>query len=144
VPVPGERELLVAAARLHGGRDSNPLHAREAVLAAELYGHTPREVALLAQIARYERKGTPALDELAPLCEPGDEALVARCALLLRLAGGLVPAGDRSVRRAELVPARGGLRLALDGDDRLARWIVARQPGLDGFRRVCGRPLRLD
>jgi exopolyphosphatase / guanosine-5'-triphosphate,3'-diphosphate pyrophosphatase len=60
-----------------------------AILNAGLAEHGPREVAPIAQFVRYHRKGTPGLDECRPLTRDGDGDLVARCALLLRMAGQL-------------------------------------------------------
>ena len=57
-PAPGERELLATASLLHGAGASVSA-ARDALLDADLHGHSPREVALIAQIIRYHRKGTP-------------------------------------------------------------------------------------
>ena len=63
---PAERELLWAAALLHDigmavDYDDHHKHSRYLILNAGLPGFTPREVALIAQMARYHRKGTPAL-----------------------------------------------------------------------------------
>ena len=63
-----ERQLLWAAAMVHDigmavGYEGHPNHARYVLLNCELYGFTPRDVALVAQIVRYHRKGMPALDE---------------------------------------------------------------------------------
>jgi exopolyphosphatase/guanosine-5'-triphosphate,3'-diphosphate pyrophosphatase len=78
-----ERELLWAAAMLHEvgmaiDFDGHPLHSRYVLLNSELYGFGPREVALLAQIVRHHRKGTPSLDDLEWLAMPADGDLVAR------------------------------------------------------------------
>jgi exopolyphosphatase / guanosine-5'-triphosphate,3'-diphosphate pyrophosphatase len=145
-PARDERELLWAAAVLHeiglaidyGGQ---PTHARYVLLNSELYGHGPRERALLAQIVRYHRKGTPSLDDLAPLAGRGDARLVARCALLLRLAAQLAPGPDRAILAAQLRPDGDALRLELRGDDRLGRWMLSRLAGDEAFRSTFGRPL---
>jgi exopolyphosphatase/guanosine-5'-triphosphate,3'-diphosphate pyrophosphatase len=121
--------------------DGHPTHARYVVLNSELYGYGPREVALIAQIVRYQRKGTPGLDDLEPLARPGDRELVARCAMVLRLAAQLAPGQQRAIRDARLAPDGDGLRLELRGDDRLARWALARQTGDDAFRAAFGRRL---
>jgi hypothetical protein len=41
---------------------------------------------------------------LEPLTRPGDRELVARCALLLRLAAQLAPGQERAISDARLVP----------------------------------------
>ena len=143
---PDERELLWAAAMLHDvgmtiGYDGHAAHSRYVILNAGLAGYGPREVALIAQIVRYHRKGAPGLDDLRPLARAGDGELVQRCALLLRVAEQLERGEGQSVRKAQLVADRHGIRLVLDGDDALARWSLERQLGDEAFRRVFGRPL---
>ena len=64
--------------------DDHHKHSRYLILNAGLPGFTPRETALIGQIARYHRKGTPALGPLAALARDGDEELAgpllgARC-----------------------------------------------------------------
>ena len=134
-----ERRLLWSAAMLHDvgiaiDYDGNPAHARYIVLNSDLPGHGPREVALLAQIVRYQRKGAPGLDDLEALARPRDHELVTRCAAILRLTTQLAAGDDRAIA-GRLVPAAHGLRLVVDGDDRHARRVVARQGADDTFRR---------
>jgi exopolyphosphatase/guanosine-5'-triphosphate,3'-diphosphate pyrophosphatase len=145
-PARDERELLLAAAMLHDvgmavGYDGHAWHSRYVILNAGLPGYSPRDVALIAQIVRYHRKGTPALDELRPIAREGDGELVARCALLLRIAEQLERGEGQSVREARMIADRRSVRLLLEGDDRLARWSLERQVDDDAFRRVFGRRL---
>jgi exopolyphosphatase/guanosine-5'-triphosphate,3'-diphosphate pyrophosphatase len=145
-PRADERELLRAAATLHDlgmtiGYDGHQGHSHYLILSAGLPGFGPRELALIAQIVRYHRKGTPDLDELRPFAGPGDRDLVQHGALLVRLAELLESGQDQSVREARLEPDGDNLRLRLQGDDRLARWCVERQMGEEAFRRVFGRRL---
>ena len=67
-----ERELLFCACVLHDigmsvDYDDHHKHSRYLILNAGLPGFDPREVALVAQAARYHRKGMPNFGELAPL-----------------------------------------------------------------------------
>jgi exopolyphosphatase/guanosine-5'-triphosphate,3'-diphosphate pyrophosphatase len=147
-PRPGERELLWAAAMLHDvgmtiSYDDHHKHSRYLILSAELPGFDPRERALIAQITRYHRKGAPKLGVWADLAEKGDEAMLDRCALLLRLAEHLERGRDQSVAHVRL---RGdgdgvGLHLDADGDLTLPRWSVERYGDDEAFRRVFRRPL---
>jgi exopolyphosphatase/guanosine-5'-triphosphate,3'-diphosphate pyrophosphatase len=142
-PAGDERQLLWAAAMVHEigiavDHDGHPSHARYLLLNSELYGFNPREVALIAQIVRHHRKGMPGLDDVRPLARAGDRELVARCALLLRLATQLAPALDAAAPCARLAADGDRLRLQLPGDSRLARWALARAPSDEAFRHVFG------
>ena len=141
-----ERELLWAAAMLHDigvaiDYDDHHKHSRYLILSAGLPGYTQREIALIAQMARYHRKGTPALDDMEPCARKDDAALVARCATLLRLAEQLERSRDQMVRAAHVEVANGTVELALEGegDVSLARWAAQRQAEL--FERTFDRAL---
>ena len=88
---PIERELLWAACVLHDigmtvDYDDHHKHSRYLILNAGLPGFSPVEVAMIAQIARYHRKGTPEPGPLAELFAEVDLARLERCSALLRLA----------------------------------------------------------
>jgi exopolyphosphatase / guanosine-5'-triphosphate,3'-diphosphate pyrophosphatase len=147
-PRPGERELLWAAAMLHDvgmtiSYDDHHKHSYYLIVSAELPGFDPRERALIAQIARYHRKGTPKLGEMAPLAKHDDEQLLDRCAVILRLAEHLERGRDQSVSEASLRGNGGGFDLHLEasGDLTLPRWSVERYGDDEAFRRVFGRRL---
>lgn len=147
LPAPGEPELVEAAALLHDvglavDYDAHHKHASYLILGAGLPGFTPREVALIALMARYHRKGTPSLGALAPLCGPGDEQLLLRGAALLRIAEQLERNRDQAVHGARLRRAADDgvvLELDADGDTVVAEWAVGRQGAL--FQRAFGAPL---
>lgn len=151
LPEPGEPELVEAAALLHDvglavDYDAHHKHSSYLILGSGLPGFTPREVALIALMARYHRKGTPSLGALAPLCRDGDEQLVLRGAALLRIAEQLERNRDQVVRAARLRrvgDGSGEVALELDavGDDTVARWGAERQGEL--FERAFGATLRV-
>jgi exopolyphosphatase/guanosine-5'-triphosphate,3'-diphosphate pyrophosphatase len=153
LPEPDEPELVEAAALLHDvgmavDYDDHHKHSSYLILGSGLPGFTPREVALIALMARYHRKGTPSLGALAPLCREGDEQLLLRGAALLRIAEQLERNRDQVVRAARLRRRPGGgtdgvVELELDtvGDDTVARWGAERQGEL--FERAFGAPLRV-
>ncbi|MGN6190097.1 MAG: Ppx/GppA phosphatase family protein [Conexibacter sp.] len=152
LPEPDEPELVEAAALLHDvgmavDYDDHHKHSSYLILGSGLPGFTPREVALIALMARYHRKGTPSLGALAPLCREGDEQLVLRGAALLRIAEQLERNRDQVVRAARLTRPGGAdgdvVELELDavGDDTVARWGAERQGEL--FERAFGAPLRV-
>ena len=132
-----ERELLWAAAMLHDvgvavDYDDHHKHSRYLILNAGLPGYSQREIGLIAQIARYHRKGTPTLDDVEPLAQKGDAELVARCSALLRLAEQLERSRDQIVRAAHVEVQDGSVELRLDGDGdvSLARWSAQRSDEL--------------
>jgi exopolyphosphatase / guanosine-5'-triphosphate,3'-diphosphate pyrophosphatase len=143
---PAERELLWAAAELHDigmavNYDDHHKHSRYLILSSGLPGFTPRETALIAQAARYHRKGTPTMGEMEPLAEPGDEELLGRIATMVRLAEQLERSRDQAVHaaRVEVQDGQVALRLEADEDVTIARWAAERQREL--FARAFGREL---
>jgi exopolyphosphatase/guanosine-5'-triphosphate,3'-diphosphate pyrophosphatase len=145
---PAERELLWSAAILHDigtavDYDDHHKHSRYLVLNAGLPGYSSREIALIAQIVRYHRKGTPGLGGLAPLARAGDEDLLARCSAILRLAEQFERARDQAVRGTQVAVSDGVVELTLEADEdvSVARWAAQRQG--DAFRLAFGRDLRV-
>ncbi len=145
---PMERELLWAACMLHDigmsvDYDDHHKHSRYLILNAGLPGFSQREVALVAQIARYHRKGMPSFAELAPLMAKGDAQRLDRCATLLRLAEDLERSRDQLVREARAEVQDGSVRLHLtaDGDVRVPAWAAAREDEL--FHRAFDKRLEI-
>jgi exopolyphosphatase/guanosine-5'-triphosphate,3'-diphosphate pyrophosphatase len=147
-PEAGERELLWAAAMLHDvgmtiSYDDHHKHSHYLIVSAELPGFDPRERALIAQMSRYHRKGAPKLGEIAALTRRGDDAILERCSVILRLAEHLERGRDQSVREARLRANGHGVDLHLEagGDLTLPRWSVERYGDGEAFQRVFGRRL---
>jgi exopolyphosphatase/guanosine-5'-triphosphate,3'-diphosphate pyrophosphatase len=147
-PQPGEAELLWAAAMLHDvgmtiSYGDHHKHSRYLIVSAELPGFDPRERALIAQMTRYHRKGVPKLGEWAKLGRPGDEAMLERCAMILRLAEHLERGRDQSVSGVHLQTNGDGVSLHLlaEGDLTLPRWSVERYGDDEAFQRTFHRPL---
>jgi exopolyphosphatase / guanosine-5'-triphosphate,3'-diphosphate pyrophosphatase len=157
-----ERELLWAACMLHDigmsvDYDDHHKHSRYLILNGGLPGYSPIEVAIVAQAARYHRKGMPDPGPLAALFGPRDAARLDRCAVLLRLAEDLERSRDQLVRgtRFTLAGAPGGeggtgsdadedggeieLRLIADGESAVPRWAASRESEL--FARAFHREL---
>ncbi|MEI6215261.1 MAG: Ppx/GppA phosphatase family protein [Desulfuromonadales bacterium] len=90
-----ERKLLEAAAILHDSGyfinyGSHHKHSYHLIRHADLFGFTPRERELIAQIARYHRKSLPKRKhESFQNLKEKDQILVARLGGILRLADGL-------------------------------------------------------
>jgi len=144
-----ERELLFSACVLHDigmsvDYDDHHKHSRYLILNAGLAGFDPREVALIAQAARYHRKGMPDFGELAPLAQDGDRERLDRLAILLRLAEDLERSRDQSIRAAHVAAPDGAtirLELESDGSASVERWAVEREVEL--FERAFGRRLKV-
>jgi len=161
---PRERELLWAACMLHDigmsvDYDDHHKHSRYLILNGGLPGYSPIEVAIVAQAARYHRKGMPEPGPMAALFGPQDLARLDRCAVLLRLAEDLERSRDQMVRATRFTltdadaatgkapaesDAGGGngeieLRLIADGEPAVPRWAARRESEL--FARAFHREL---
>ncbi|OGT97673.1 MAG: exopolyphosphatase [Geobacteraceae bacterium GWC2_48_7] len=90
-----ERKLLEAAAILHDSGyfisyGSHHKHSYHLIRHAELFGFTPRDQELIAQIARYHRKSLPKRKhEAFQSLKEKDQVTVSRLGGILRLADGL-------------------------------------------------------
>ncbi|HET9094504.1 MAG TPA: Ppx/GppA phosphatase family protein [Solirubrobacteraceae bacterium] len=147
-PQPDETELLWAAAMLHDvgmtiSYGDHHKHSRYLIVSAELPGFDPRERALIAQMTRYHRKGVPKLGEWSRLGRAGDEEMLDRCAMILRLAEHLERGRDQSVSEVHLRTNGDGVSLHLlaEGDLTLPRWSVERYGDDEAFERTFHRPL---
>jgi hypothetical protein len=94
-------------------------------------------------MSRYHRKGMPKLGEIAALTRDGDEHLLERDSVILRLAEHLERGRDQSVSEARLRANGDGVDLHLEaaGDLMLPRWSVERYGDGEAFARVFGRRL---
>jgi exopolyphosphatase/guanosine-5'-triphosphate,3'-diphosphate pyrophosphatase len=121
--------------------DDHHKHSRYLILSAGLPGFSPRETGLIGQLARYHRKGSPGLGEFSALARDGDEALVERCAAVLRLAEQLERPRDKSVEGLSVEVENGcvALRLRHSEDVTVARWAAERERDL--FEKAIGREL---
>jgi exopolyphosphatase/guanosine-5'-triphosphate,3'-diphosphate pyrophosphatase len=141
-----ERELLWAASMLHDigmwiDYDDHHKHSRYLILNGGLPGFAPIETAIIAQAARYHRKGMPSPGPMAALFGEGDAERLDRCAALLRLAEDLERSRDQLVRGTDMALDDGEVRLRLiaDSDPAVPRWAAGREREL--FARAFNRPL---
>jgi exopolyphosphatase/guanosine-5'-triphosphate,3'-diphosphate pyrophosphatase len=134
----GDRRLLVAAAVLHDvgifvGHRKHHKHSLYLISQSELPELTPGETELVANVARYHRKGGPAAhhEPFTRLAEP-ERARVVKLASLLRIADALDREQRQAVRAVRARAAKGRLLLELDGDGDLLleRWALRRKAGL--------------
>ncbi|MGQ9909488.1 MAG: Ppx/GppA phosphatase family protein [Candidatus Flexifilum sp.] len=128
---PAERDLLWAACMLHDigmaiDYHDHHKHGAYLLLNSGLPGYTHREIALIALLIRYHRKGQPSADELAPLLLDGDEGRLLQMCALLRLAEQLDRSRDGAVRRLILRPL--GDRIVMEahvsGEEAVPLWAV--------------------
>jgi exopolyphosphatase/guanosine-5'-triphosphate,3'-diphosphate pyrophosphatase len=133
-----ERDLLEMAAILHDigiavSPNRHHRHSAYLIRESELAGITPRQQEMVAQVARYHRRGMPreghAEHEALP---PEDRRTVAQLAGILRLADALDRDRALPLRDVE-VRLRGGkvqLRLVGRGDRLLELWAAERKKDL--------------
>jgi exopolyphosphatase/guanosine-5'-triphosphate,3'-diphosphate pyrophosphatase len=143
-----DRELLWAACLLHDigtavDYDDHHKHSRYLILNAGLPGFTPREVELIALIARYHRKGDPDASELGPLKRKRDDERLALLSGVIRLAEQFERSRDGSVASVALSAPNGKVVLqpALRGDASVAIWSARRNADL--LERAIDRRLEI-
>ena len=145
------RQLLWAAGLLHdiGTVINYPYHHRHSyyiILNYILYGYTPREVALIALIARYHRsKGKPKARELAPLLTEGDRQALGVLSGMIRLAEYL-ERGRRQVVRdlrchVDLEQGWAQIEALAAGNAAIELWEAERN--LEGLQQALGISLEL-
>jgi exopolyphosphatase/guanosine-5'-triphosphate,3'-diphosphate pyrophosphatase len=137
---PNERELLWAASQLHDigvtiDYDDHHRHSHYLILNAGLPGYDPREVKMIALIARWHRKGEPDAGELGALGRKGDGTRLKVLCGIIRLAEQLERSRDQAVASVELEQRNGAVRLSAiteggGADPRVAIWSAQRTSDL--------------
>ena len=117
-----ERELLDAAAILHDlgtliSYDDHHKHSQTLIVNSGLAGFSPREVALVALLTRYHRKGKPTLSPFETLLSPDDQTILVQLAAILRLAEFLERGRNALVDDVTAVWDDDTLRLTLITDE---------------------------
>ena len=107
-----ERDCLWAAGQLHDIGASvdyyeHHRHSQYIIESAGLAGYSRRELALMAVLCLYHRKGMPTADDLAGLTRKGDLERVCRLAALLRLSEYLDRSRTQVVSRLTVLNAGG-------------------------------------
>jgi exopolyphosphatase/guanosine-5'-triphosphate,3'-diphosphate pyrophosphatase len=132
-----DRELLWAAGMLHDigtaiDYDDHHKHSLYLILNARLPGFTPRELYLIALIARYHRKGEPDISELGKLARKDDEQRLAVLAGTIRLAEQLERSRDQTVSGVHVTSHNGEVRIDPDApaDADVAIWSARRNADL--------------
>ncbi|HSK36295.1 MAG TPA: Ppx/GppA phosphatase family protein [Actinomycetota bacterium] len=142
---PAERELLEAAGLLHDvgyavAQSARHKHSLYLIRNAALDGWSPRELLMMANVARYHRKALPSErhGDYMDLEEP-DRVVVRRLAALLRVAEGLDADHFQVVEQVELADDGDELRLELRARDTPDLWAAGQNADL--FEAEFGRPL---
>jgi exopolyphosphatase / guanosine-5'-triphosphate,3'-diphosphate pyrophosphatase len=142
---PAERELLEAAGLLHDvgyavAQSGRHKHSLYLIRNAGLDGWSPRELLIVANVARYHRKALPSdrhVDYMA--LDEADRVVVSRLAALLRVAEGLDADHFQVVEAVEVVDEGARLRLELRARDAPDLWAV--EQNADLFEQELGRRL---
>ena len=123
--------------------DDHHKHSRYLILNGGLPGFSPREVELIALIARYHRKGEPDASELGPLERKRDGERLELLSGIIRLAEQLERSRDGSVASVQVSAPDGKVVLEpeLTADASVAIWSARRNADL--LERAIGRPLEI-
>ncbi|HEV3133213.1 MAG TPA: Ppx/GppA phosphatase family protein [Acidimicrobiia bacterium] len=143
-----DRELLEYAALLHDigehvAHDGHHRHAAYLIQHGGLRGFAPEEVALLAALARWHRRGEPrSTEELGPLGS-GGEVRLRELTAFLRIADGLDRSRSQAVDHIDVNvgPSLVMIRLSSDRDTELEQWGARRKRDL--FEKVFNRELEV-
>ncbi|TSK08942.1 MAG: Ppx/GppA family phosphatase [Geobacter sp.] len=140
---PKEMRLLDAAAIMHDvgyfiSYSSHHKHSYHLIRHADLFGFTPRERELMANIARYHRKSVPKKkhEEFTRL-SPDDQLLVARLGGILRLCDGLDRRRNAVVRGVDCALTQDTLELTLNGDEEMSVELYGAKAKSDLLQEAC-------
>ena len=142
-----EGRLLEAAALLHDvgyfiNYTGHHKHSYHLIRHAELFGFTPRERELIAQIARYHRKSLPRSKHLEyQRLAKADRLLVSRLGGILRVADGLDRRRSSLVTGLDLVLNEAQLTVRLQGAGDLSVELFAAKAKGELFERAFCRRL---
>lgn len=146
---PADRRILLAAAVLHdvGAYVSHKKHHKHSlylISQSELPGFAPGEIWMVANVARYHRKGEPTTDhDTFERLDADERQRVVKLSALMRVADALdrehvqaVESVTVQVRKREVV-----LEVESSGDLLLERWALEQKAGL--FEKTFDREVRL-
>ena len=141
---PSDKKLLEAASILHDcgyfiSYGSHHKHSYHLIRHAELFGFTPRERELIAQIARYHRKSPPKRkhDAFQSLKEK-DQVTVARLGGILRLADGLDRRRSGLVQNVSCLFCGTAITISLTGAEDISVEIFGANAKKDLFEKAFG------
>ena len=136
-PSQADGELLEAACMLHDlgtavDYDDHHKHSHYLILSAGLPGFTPRELLLVALVARWHRKGDPDASELGSIARDDDAHRLDLLAGIVRMAEQLERSRDGVIRSVSVEAAGDGVRLRAHatGDATVPVWAAKRNADL--------------
>ncbi len=150
---PTDRPFLEAAARLQDvgyliNYDQHHKHSYQLILNSRLAGFRPRELELIANVARYHRGARPKKKHANfRQLPPEDQQRVQQLSAILRIAGGLDRSHSQQVKDVEVRPnpdqnERLELLVHADGNPEVDLWGARRRVKL--FKRVFGTKLEVE
>ncbi len=141
------RDLLIAASLLHDigyfiSYDRHHRHTYHLIRHADLFGFSPRERELIANIARYHRKAKPKNShESFNALVPDDQQLVRRLGGIVRLTDGLDRRRNRQVEQIECRLTNKNFELTLIGPREMSVELYGARSKCDLFEQAFERPL---
>jgi exopolyphosphatase/guanosine-5'-triphosphate,3'-diphosphate pyrophosphatase len=121
-----ERDLLEAASLLHDvgyfiNYTQHHKHSYHLIVHSHLVGFSPREIAIIANVARYHRRAEPRKkhENFAALSRP-DQKLVVKLSAILRVADGLDRSHSQRIREVRCEKRKKQLTLFLISDKDIA------------------------
>ncbi len=144
-----ERDILSAAAGMHDVGISMSVkghhkHSLEMISKMEVPGFSKEEIAIMANVARYHRKGHPSDDHPAfERLSKADQNIVRKLASLLRIADGLDRMHDSSVVKLHCKARKGEVELTVESTGLVIEEIVYSKASLFVETYMTGFLLRL-
>lgn len=143
-----EREMLSYGATLHDigvqvGYYDHHKHSSYLVVNAALNGFTHREVAIIALLTRYHRKGSVDTRDYHAILHEGDTERVARLSAMLRIAEYLERSKSQVVQHLRVEQTQQGIRVTAEttGDATVEIWDANRRSGL--FQQAFGQDIEI-
>jgi exopolyphosphatase/guanosine-5'-triphosphate,3'-diphosphate pyrophosphatase len=124
--------------------DDHHKHSRYLILHGGLPGFAPRELELIALIARYHRKGEPDASELGPLARKRDDERLMLLSAIIRLAEQLERSRDQAIAGVRVQQSNGTITLATEAVGEgapVAIWSARRNADL--LERAVGRKVEV-
>ena len=143
-----ERQWLMAAATLHDigtaiRYNDHHKHSQMLITSNGLPGFSPREVAIIALLTRYHRKGTPDAGEFASLLQKDDAEKLRHLAAILRVSEYLERGRSGVVRDVQVRFDKKQLTLTLIAQNAEVETWVTQRNGTDLMEAAFGRAVEL-